>query len=70
LSEALAPKPQPYTKEWYDEEMRLMEEVEEQRILELQAERREAEDWGLGWDETSSELISYRSFTRRDYRRT
>jgi len=58
LSEALAPKPQPYTKEWYDEEMRLMEE------------RGEAEDLGLGWDETSSELISYRSFTRRDYRRT
>jgi hypothetical protein len=65
LSETPPPRPQPGSKEWYDQEAKEMEEAEVQRYLDLQAERREAEEWGLGWEDPRSEPISHRSFTRR-----
>jgi hypothetical protein len=64
LSEVLAPAPKPGTTEWFEQEAREMEEAEVQRYLELQAERREAEEWGLGWKDPRPEPISYRSFTQ------
>jgi hypothetical protein len=44
-----------------------MEDAEEQRILELQTERNEAEEWGIGWEEPPQPL-SWLSFTRSDRR--
>src|SRR6266852_4951920 len=58
LSEAPPPRPKPGSKEWYDQEAKEMEEAEVQRYLELQAERREAEEWGFGWQDPRPEPIS------------
>lgn len=62
LSEIQPPKPN--TKEWYDQEMNEMEEAEVERYLALEAERREAEEWGYGWEDPRPEPISWRSFKR------
>lgn len=45
-----------------------MEEAEVQRYLELHADRHEAEEWGLGWEDARPLPISLRSFTRQDRR--
>jgi len=68
LREIPPPKPKPYTKEWFDQEMKEMGEAEVEQYLALEAERREAQEWGYGWDDPRPEPISWRSFTRRSFR--
>lgn len=64
LSEALVEPPKPYTKEWYEEEEKEMEEAEVERYLALEVERQEAEECGFGWEGPQPEPISWTSFTR------
>jgi hypothetical protein len=64
LSEAPEPKPEYGSPAWYAQEAKEMEEAEVQSYLKQEGLRREAEEWGLDWEERP-EPISYRSFTRR-----
>jgi len=45
LSEILPPAPKPGTPEWFEHEMKEMEEAAVERHLALEAERREADEW-------------------------
>ena len=52
LSEILPPAPKPGTPEWFEHEMKEMEEAAVERHLALEAERREADEWGCSRSST------------------